>query len=175
LKRSTKDSQLKNSIKKREIKPFLKPLTKAQKKREIENLKVLSEHYAKEEEFKRFRRRRKISKNTAYKKGRQFEYRVKKHFEKLGYYVVRKYASKGAEDLIAITGVTHKEFIPNPAEVKDIRFSEVLLIQCKNLKVERKLSKKEVDNLSALAKWTGGTPLVAMNVDHKLKIEEIDQ
>jgi Holliday junction resolvase len=89
--------------------------------------------------------------------------------------VVRKYASKGAEDLIAITGVTHKEFIPNPAEVKDIRFSEVLLIQCKNLKVERKLSKKEVDNLSALAKWTGGTPLVAMNVDHKLKIEEIDQ
>lgn len=104
---------------------------------------------------------KRISKNTAYKRGRQFEYRVKKHFEKLGYYVKRSYASKGAEDLIAIKAL------------EAYAASKVLLIQCKNLKVEKKLDKKEINNLKALAKQTGGTPLHVFNRNHKLVIEEI--
>src|SRR5215211_7491719 len=81
-------------------------------------------------------RKKKISKNTAYKRGRAFEYRVKKHFEKQGYYVVRKYASKGAEDLIAMK----KMIVPSNSisvsmseGVKGIAIcSETLFIQCKN-------------------------------------------
>jgi Holliday junction resolvase len=134
------------------------------KKREIKALAKLIEGHKKNPNYKLKR----ISKNTAYKKGRQFEYRVKKHFEKLGYYVKRSYASKGAEDLIAIKSIDFSH------DIKECICSEVLLIQCKNLKVERALSKRECDNLRALALITGGTPLVAMNVHHKLKIEEVD-
>jgi len=127
---------------------------------------------------KGWRKVKRISKNTAYKKGRAFEYRVKKHFEKLGYYVKRSYASKGAEDLLAIKKIivpSNKISVSKSKGIEGIAIcSEVLLIQCKNLKVERKLSKKECDNLRILSKITGGTPMVAMNVDHKLKIEEID-
>jgi Holliday junction resolvase len=154
LKKSTKDSRLKNSI----------------KKREIESLNALSEHYAKQELFRKFKRRRKISKNTNYKKGRAFEYRVKKHFEELGYYVIRSYASKGAQDLTAIKQIEIEDDDGKGSTI----CSEVLLIQCKNLKVERKLSQKECNNLRVLAIQTGGTPLLATNIDHKLKIEEID-
>jgi Holliday junction resolvase len=140
----------------------------------LQDVKNLSNHFGDDSRERRkipkqheySRRRKRISKNTAYKKGRRFEYRVKKHFEKLGYYVIRQYASKGAQDLTAIKGFEIHGF--------KTKCSEVLLIQCKNLKVERKLSKNEIQNLKALAKWTGGTPLVAMNVDHKLRIEEIE-
>lgn len=112
------------------------------------------------------REQKRISQNTAYKRGRQFEYRVKKHFEKRGYYVVRKYASKGAEDLIAIKNV---EMLDHTSK----HLSEVFLIQCKNLKVEKKLSKKDANRLKILAKQVGGTPLLAQNINHKLKIEEV--
>lgn len=104
-------------------------------------------------------------KNKAYQKGYRFERRVKKHFEKLGYYVKRSYASKGAEDLIAIKEIELVGHKP--------RISEVLLIQCKNLKVEKKLDKREIDNLKTLAKQTGATPLHVFNRNHKLVIEEI--
>jgi Holliday junction resolvase len=40
--------------------------------------------------------------NKNYIKGRNFEYRVKKLYEKLGWDVHRKYASKGIMDLICI-------------------------------------------------------------------------
>ena len=110
-------------------------------------------------------KKKRISKNTSYKRGRQFEYRVKKYYEKLGYYVKRSYASKGAEDLIAIKAIDAKvwPFV-----------STVLLIQCKNLKVEKKLSKLETDNLKKLAKQTGGIPILAKNVNRKLILERIE-
>jgi|SRR5215212_411252 len=122
--------------------------------------------------------KKKLSKNTAYKRGRAFEYRVKKHFEKQGYYVVRKYASKGAEDLIAIKKANvigedlHGKFVPE-SDLYDTTCSEVLLIQCKNLKVEKKLKRVDAERLIALAKKCGGTPLLATNKNHKLNIMEV--
>ena len=118
--------------------------------------------------------KKKLSKNTAYKRGRAFEYRVKKHFEKQGYYVVRKYASKGAEDLIAIKG-TKVGYYNNENRQKSIfaMMSEVLLIQCKNLKVEKKLKREDAERLIALARQCGGTPLLATNKNHKLNIIEV--
>ena len=62
-----------------------------------------------------------------YKKGRQFEYKVKKEFEKLGYFVVRSAGSRGIFDLIAI------------------RKYEVLGIQCKLGKVSEDEVKKMLD------------------------------
>jgi Holliday junction resolvase len=109
---------------------------------------------------------KRISKNTAYKKGRQLEYRVVKHFQKLGYYARRNYASKGAEDVNAMKRIT----IPG----SNFKCSEILHIQCKNLKVEKPLNKTEADNLKALAKITGGTPLLAQNINHKLVITEVE-
>lgn len=130
----------------------------------------------KKKDSKKKKRVKRISKNTAYKRGRQFEYRVKKHFEKLGYYVKRSYASKGAEDLIAMKSITFAIVNPDTGKVntKPMVATESLLIQCKNLKVEKKLDKKEINNLKALAKQTGGTPLHAFNRNHKLVIEEIE-
>ena len=110
---------------------------------------------------------KRISKNTAYKRGRNFEYRVKKHFENQGYYVVRMYASKGAADLIAIK--RYWTFVDKKT------VAEVLLIQCKNLKVERKLSKTERNNLIKLSGITGGKPLLVQNIKRKLVITEIDK
>lgn len=117
--------------------------------------------------YARQHKQKRISRNTAYKIGRNFEYRVKKHFEKRGYYVVRKYASQGAEDLIAL-----KVLYLNDHSV--VYVTECLLIQCKNLKVEKKLDKKDADRLKRLAKQVGGTPLYAFNRNHKLVIEEVE-
>jgi Holliday junction resolvase len=111
-------------------------------------------------------------KNKAYQKGYRFELRVKKHFEQKGYYVVRKYASKGAEDLIAIK----RALITHPTDTKyysPVEISEVLLIQCKNLKVEKKLKREDAVRLINLAKQCGGTPLLASNQNHKLNIIEV--
>ena len=105
-------------------------------------------------------------KNKAYQKGYRFERRVMKHFQKLGYYVRRNYASRGAEDLNAMKKLT----IPGT----NIRCTEVLHVQCKNLAVERKLTRADADRLIALAKQTGGTPLLAFNRDHKLIIVEVE-
>jgi Holliday junction resolvase len=115
--------------------------------------------------------KKRISKNTAYKRGRNFEYRVKKHFERNGYYVVRKYASKGAEDLIAIKSI---ELVTAGNSIGNgMICSEVLLIQCKNLKVEKKLKREDAERLIALAKQCGATPLLASNQNHKLNIIEV--
>jgi Holliday junction resolvase len=112
------------------------------------------------------KKKKRISKNTAYKRGRNFEYRVKKHFEKKGYYVIRKYASQGAEDLVALKVIYLNDH-------SAVYVTECLLIQCKNLKVEKNLSKVDATRLKSLAKQVGGTPLLAKNVNHKLKIEEV--
>lgn len=114
--------------------------------------------------LKKKQTKKKISKSTAYQRGRNFEYRVKKHFEKEGYYVIRKYASKGAEDLVAIKSirVDYRHYA-----------SSVLLIQCKNLSVEKKLSSDERTRLMKLSVWTGAKPLHVFNRNHKLVIEEV--
>lgn len=113
------------------------------------------------------KRKKRISKNTAYKKGRSFEYRVANYYRKLGYYVKRSYASKGAEDLIAIK----TRDIPYNDLGSTFTCPEVLLIQCKNLKVEKSLSKTEKENLLRLAKQTGGTAIHIFNRNHKLVFE----
>lgn len=126
------------------------------------------------EQPKPIKKVKRISKNTAYKRGRQFEYRVKKHFEKQGYYVVRKYASKGAEDLIAMKSNKVGYYNENTKKPVFAILSEVLLIQCKNLKVEKPLKKEEKDRLKILAQQCGATPLHAFNRNHKLIIEELE-
>lgn len=93
-------------------------------------------------------KKKRISKNTAYKRGRRLEYRVKQYYEKLGYYVRRSYASKGIEDLIAI-------------KARDPLTSEVLLIQCKHNRKYIPLSKKEKTALMQLSVKTGGIPVHA--------------
>lgn len=93
---------------------------------------------------RRKRRVKRISKKTNYKIGRNFEYRVKKHYEKNGYFVVRSYASKGAADLYCMRP------LPNIG-------TELLLIQCKNYKGN--LKEYEYAGLRAMAKLTGGNPI----------------
>jgi len=56
---------------------------------------------------------KKHHKNTPYIKGRNFEYRCMQKLRKLGFYVVRKFGSKGHEDLVAF------------------RNGLVLMVQCK--------------------------------------------
>lgn len=118
------------------------------------------------------RKKKKISKNTAYKKGRAFEFRVKYHLEKLGYYVKRSYASKGFEDLIAIKKIVLVSADNSIGNGKV--FSEVLILQCKNLKSEKPLSKREIIGLKELANKTGATPIYAYNdKNHKIQMIEI--
>jgi Holliday junction resolvase len=42
--------------------------------------------------------------NRNYQRGRAFEYKVKKHYESLGWFVVRAAGSKGPADLLAVPG-----------------------------------------------------------------------
>ena len=63
--------------------------------------------------------------NRNYQRGRAFEYRVKYHLEKLGYYVVRSYASKGLFDLIAAPPYPPFEIYMWPQS------NFALLVQCK--------------------------------------------
>jgi Holliday junction resolvase len=114
-------------------------------------------------------------KNKAYQKVYRFELRVKKHFEQKGYYVVRKYASKGAEDLIAMKSITVAIVNRDNDRVKTkpIVVTESFLIQCKNLKVEKKLKREDAERLIKLAKQCGATPLLATNPNHKLTIVEV--
>lgn len=61
--------------------------------------------------------------NKNYNRGRAFEYRVKKHLEGKGYFVVRSAGSKGAFDLVAITTGADEDW-----EEYEVW---VILIQCK--------------------------------------------
>ena len=89
-------------------------------------------------------RKKRISKTSNYKIGRNFEYRVKRYYEEQGYYVVRSYASKGPADLYCMKN-------------KGKGLTKVLLIQCKNYK--GKLKEHEIEGLQLLAQATGGTPV----------------
>ena len=75
--------------------------------------------------------------NKNYNSGRKFEYRVKKHLEKKGYYVMRSAGSKSPFDLIAI---------PNN---KPLLTYKVLLIQCKH---GVKIRKKQFEVIAKLDK-----------------------
>lgn len=117
------------------------------------------------------RKKKRISKNTAYRKGRYLEYRVKKYYEKQGWYVKRSYASRGAEDLNA-----QKKIYATWSDsfgTYNGTLTKVLHIQCKNLAVEQKLSKTERDNLLKLKAITGGRAMHVFNRNHKLVFEEI--
>ncbi len=93
---------------------------------------------------------------TSYTKGRAFEYKCKKHLEALGYLVSRSPASKGPFDLIAIW-----ESSIGPG---------VALIQCKRA---GKISKKDRDELVALAKTVGAESWLAYPVAKRRGVELI--
>ncbi len=75
--------------------------------------------------------------STPYERGRNFEYRTKKHLEALGYLVARSPASKSPFDLIAIVGSYDDQPLP-----------VVKLVQCK---LDGRFSKRERNELSKLA------------------------
>jgi Holliday junction resolvase len=103
--------------------------------------------------------------NRNYAKGRYLEYRIKKHYEKLGYHVVRSYASKGAADLYCM-----KEC----HSCANCIATTLYLVQAKNYNTaKRKVPKIEQQALVEMAKKTGGIPLIISNVNHKLRIEQL--
>jgi len=81
--------------------------------------------------------------NKNYQKGRAFEYKIKKAYEKSGYLVFRSAGSHSIADLIAIhpSGLVH-------------------LIQCKAT-TYNKISKKELDNLREVANRYNCKPVIA--------------
>jgi len=72
--------------------------------------------------------------NKSFRKGYNFELRVKKYLEKKGYLVIRQGGSK-FPDLIAIPG-------------RDIKRSQVLAIECKtgNLRTEERFGLKALED-----------------------------
>ena len=103
--------------------------------------------------------------NKNYVKGYRFERRVKKFYEKNGYYVIRSYASKGPADLYAFKPCRH---------CGNCLSSELLLIQCKNYDItKRRLTGLERYNLDRLASETGGFPILVGNINHKMHIQKL--
>jgi len=95
--------------------------------------------------------------NKNYESGRAFEYRVKRHLESKGYYVVRSYASKGTFDLVAVPPKTS-------------RLSRALLIQAKHSrKGKGYVRPEEARQLGEAAKRYEGFCLIAYNEKRKLK------
>lgn len=74
---------------------------------------------------------------TNYKKGRSFEYRVKKILEKQGFYVIRSAGSQGAFDLIAIK--RNILYLYQLKKNKYFKIKEVSIKQYYKLKEEKKL------------------------------------
>jgi len=81
--------------------------------------------------------------NKNYQKGRAFEYKIKKAYEKSGYLVFRSAGSHSIADLIAIhpSGLVH-------------------LIQCKATSFE-KIDKKEIETLKRIANMYNTKPVIA--------------
>ena len=94
---------------------------------------------------------KKYSKNQPYIQGRNFEYACMRKLRKLGYYVVRKFGSKGHEDLVAF------------------RVNTVLMIQCKHSKVrDTKPTDFDLDGLIKLAKKYGAFAIFAGIRNHRM-------
>jgi Holliday junction resolvase len=103
----------------------------------------------------RVRKRTRGNKN--YRKGANFEYRVKHFLEKLGYHVKRSYASKGCYDLFAVKRLD----CPAHECPNNYSHTRVLWIQCKYGK-KGKLKQWEIDELCKLSVYTGGIPVSAI-------------
>ena len=87
---------------------------------------------------------KKNHKNIPYIKGRNFEYRCMRKLRKLGFYVVRKFGSKGHEDLVAF------------------RRGLVLMIQCKwSSSGNTKPTQFDLKGLIELAPKYGALPIFA--------------
>ena len=89
-------------------------------------------------------------KKSTYRKGANFERRVKKFFEKLGYYVVRSAGSHGLFDLVAV------------------KKKVVLGVQCK---VDGRLSKEEERKLRNAYEEYGIVPVLAYREGRKLMLK----
>lgn len=90
--------------------------------------------------------------STAYRRGRQFEYRCRKLFQELGYLVVRSPQSRSPFDLIAIAP------------------QRVLLVQCK---IGGSLPWQPWNQLFDLAKSIDGIALLALRKGRKLELREL--
>lgn len=82
--------------------------------------------------------------STPYQRGRAFEYKVKKHYEKMGYFVVRSAGSRSSVDLVCL------------------RFREVVLVQCKK---DGKVSAGELSDLDKLGRELFAHCYIAMEDD----------
>lgn len=87
----------------------------------------------------------------AYKRGRNFEYRVKKDMEKRGYLVIRSPASKSPVDLYCM------------------RKNELVFIQCK---LHGQIGVPEWNAFFNLSKSVGALPILAENVSGKILYSE---
>lgn len=87
--------------------------------------------------------------------GLSFEQYCKDKLEKEGYFVIRSYASKGPNDLLAI----NKE--------------EKLFIQCKRHKILPKITQSEHDGLWERSAMTGGKPFVMFKLQAKVVMKQL--
>jgi len=95
---------------------------------------------------------KKYSKNQPYIKGRNFEYRVMRRLRKMGYFVHRKFGSKGHEDLIAFN-----------------KRGDILLIQCKwSSYGETKPQRYDLKGLIKLAEKYGAFAIFAGVRKHRM-------
>jgi Holliday junction resolvase len=94
---------------------------------------------------------------TRYAVGRRFEWRVRRYYEKLGYFVVRSAGSKGPVDLVALGGY------------------RPLIIQCKvrNPRKQVALLEKEATKLRTLANSIGAKAVWAIRKGRKMILQEL--
>lgn len=90
--------------------------------------------------------------NKHYESGRRFEYRIKNHLERIGYYVIRSAGSKGIADLVAIIPVGNH--------------SKVFLIQVKTGNANINAQEKQI--LIEKATQLNAIPVLVRNINHKM-------
>lgn len=90
--------------------------------------------------------------------GFSFEQTAKRWLQKKGYLVYRSYASKGANDLLAII------------KSNVYGLSETLFIQCKRHKILPKISEYEHYGLLEKCAISGGKPFVMFKLQNKIRL-----
>jgi len=94
---------------------------------------------------------------SLYKIGRNFEYATMKKLRKHGFYCVRKFGSKGFEDIIAIR---RTEILSRYNE--KLSFGEVLFVQCKYSRYQDTFPKNfDLEGLIKLAEKYGALAIFA--------------
>lgn len=92
--------------------------------------------------------------NRNYVSGRNFEYKVKKHLESRGYFVIRSAGSHSPVDLLAV----------NPT------YYHILVIQCKHGK--SRMNKKSLSDLNITANYfENGIGLLAISEKRKIRFK----